>query len=438
MSEPPATRNLARPLTPLPPHLLAQMRPELPTLFAEIVREICATIPGYGELLDGPYGTLIKDNVQRNLATFFARAANPDLASPERDELCRAAGRLEALNGHSMDRLHTAYRIGVQVTWRRFIKVARRNNIPMPVMSAFVDTLFGFVDEMATLAREGHSEAKAQSAQQLDERRTLLLRRLVQAAPITGGALADLAGQAAWKIPDTATPIALTPGADVLRGALPDGVLADLGGPRPHLLLPGTLDGEREQMILAALVSGRGAAGLTVPLAEAPHSLRWARQILASGSGSGPGSSTHSGSPSPAAGAHTCTTAGPPWLERVENRLLELWLMTDPNLARHLAARQLAPLDAMTAARRTRTQETLLAWLSSRGNVEQMAKALQVHPQTVRYRMRGIDKDLGPLLDDPEWRLTTEIVLRQQLLSPRTNSPAPPGDQQQPANHRQP
>jgi len=412
MSEPPATRNLARPLTPFPPHLLAQMRPELPTLFAEIVREICATIPGYGELLDGPYGTLIKDNVQRNLATFFARAANPDLASPERDELCRAAGRLEALNGHSMDRLHTAYRIGVQVTWRRFIKVARRNNIPMPVMSAFVDTLFGFVDEMATLAREGHSEAKAQSARQLDERRTLLLRRLVQTSPITGGDLADLAGQAAWKVPDTATPIALTPGADVLRGALPNGVLADLGGPRPHLLVPGTLDGEREQMILTALVSGRGAAGLTVPLAEAPHSLRWARQMLASNPGSK--------------------------LERVEDRLLDLWLMADPDLARHLAARQLAPLDTMTAARRARTQETLLAWLSSRGNVEQMAKALQVHPQTVRYRMRGIDKDLGPLLDDPEWRLTTEIVLRQQLLSPRTSAPAPPGDQQQPANHRQP
>ena len=398
MSEPPATRNLAEPLTPIPPYLVAQMRPELPTLFAEIVREICATIPGYEELLDGPYGTLIKDNVQRNLSTFFARVANPELASPERDELCRAAGRLEALNGHSMDRLHTAYRIGVQVTWRRVIKVARRNNTPMPVMSAFVDTLFGYVEEMTALAREGHSEAKAQSARQLDERRTLLLRRLVEASPITGGVLAGFAGRAAWAVPDTATPVALSPGAEVLRGALPEDVLADFGDPQPHLLVPGPVDGEREQMILAALVSGRGAAGLTVPLAEAPHSLRWARRVLASTPPS---------------------ASGPAWLERVEDRLLQLWLMTDPDLARHVAARQLAPLGAMTAARRTRTLETLLAWLSSRGNVEQMAKSLQVHPQTVRYRMRGIDKDLGPLLDDPEWRLTTEMVLREQLLRNR-------------------
>ena len=326
MREPPATRNLARPLTPLPPQVLAQMRPELPTLFAEIVHEICATIPGYGELLDGPYGTLIKDNVQRNLATFFARAANPDLASPERDELCRAAGRLEGLNGHTLDRLHTAYRIGMQVTWRRVIKVARRNNIPMPVMSALVDMLFGYVEEMTALAREGYREAKAQPTRRLDERRTLLLRQLMKATPITGAVLADLADRAGWQVPDTATPIALSPGTDVLRGALPDGVLADLGAPRPHLLVPGTLDVEREQLILAALVSGRGAVGLTVPLAEAPHSLRWARQMLASGSGSGSGSGPGSGSGS-GSGLGSGSGSGPR-LERVEDRLLELWLMS--------------------------------------------------------------------------------------------------------------
>lgn len=413
MSEPSAVRSLAKPLapTPIPAYLVAQMRPELPTLFAEIVREICASIPGYAALLDGPYGALIKDNVQRNLATFFARAANPELASPERDELCRAAGRLEALNGHSMDRLHTAYRIGVQVTWRRVIKVARRNNIPMPVMTALVDTLFGYVEEMTALAREGHSEAKAQSAQQLDERRTLLVRRLVEATPITGAVLADFAERAVWQVPDTATPIALSSGAEVLRGALPEDVLADLGDPRPYLLVPGALDGDREQLVLAALVSGRAAAGLTVPLAEVSHSLRWARQILVSAAPPVPG---------PAPGPGPGEKPRPGWLERVEDRVLELLLMTDPNLVRHIAARQLAPLGTMTAARRTRTLETLLAWLSSRGNVEQMAKALQVHPQTVRYRMRGIDKDLGPLLDDPEWRLTTEIVLREQFLRDRT------------------
>lgn len=409
MGEPTGARNLVKPLSPIPPYLVSQIRPELPSLFAEIVQEICATIPGYGELLEGPYGNLIKESVQRNLATFVARVANPQVTSPERDELCRTAGRLEALNGHSMDRLQTAYRIGVQVAWRRVIKVARRNSTPMPVMSAFADTLFGYVEEMAALSREGHSQAKAQSAQQLDERRTLLLRRLTDTSPITGGALAEFADRAAWDLPATATPIALCPGSDILRGALADDVLADLGDPRPYLLVPGAVDGDREQMILTALGSGRAATGLTVPLAEAPHSLRWARQIL--------------GLPQPPA-------AGPVHLARAEEHLLELWLMTDPDLARHIAERQLAPLSTLTPARRARTMETLLAWLSSRGNVEQMAKTLQVHPQTVRYRMRGIDKDLGPLLDDPEWRLTTEMVLRERLLAERaTEAPtslAPP------------
>lgn len=398
MGEPNGARNLVKPLTPIPPYLVSQIRPELPSLFAEIVQEICATIPGYSELLNGPYGNLIKESVQRNLATFVARVANPEVTSPERDELCRTAGRLEALNGHSMDRLQTAYRIGVQVAWRRVIKVARRNNTPMPVMSAFADTLFGYVEEMTALSRGGHSQAKAQSAQQLDERRTLLLRRLADASPIAGGALAEFADRAAWEVPATATPIAVSADADVLRGALADDVLADLGDPRPYLLVPGAMDDDREQMVLAALGSGRAAAGLTVPLAEATHSLRWARQILVLAQ-------------SPA--------VGPARLARAEEHLLELWLMTDPDLARHVAERQLAPLGTLTPARRARTLQTLLAWLSSRGNVEQMAKTLQVHPQTVRYRMRGIDKDLGPLLDDPEWRLTTEVVLRERLLVAR-------------------
>lgn len=421
MSEPPDTRSLAKPpaptpnptpsTTPIPAYLLAQMRPELPTLFAEIVQEICAAIPGYRILLNGPYGALIKGNVQRNLATFFARAATPGLASPERDKLCRAAGRLEALNGHTMDRLHTAYRIGMQVTWRRVIKVARRNNIPMPAVSALVDTLFGYVEEMTALAREGYSQARAQAARPLDARRTVLLRRLMKATPIAGAVLADLADRAAWQVPDAVTPIALSAGAEVLRGCLPEDVLADLGDPRPHLLVPGALDADREKLVLAALVSGRAAAGLTVPLAEVSHSLRWARQILAAAAPA-PAPPTLEAGPKPA----------PAWLERVEDRVLELLLMTDPNLARHVAARQLAPLEAKTAARRTRTQETLLAWLSSRGNVEQMAKVLHVHPQTVRYRMRGIDKDFGPLLDDPEWRLTTEIVLREQFLRDRART----------------
>lgn len=397
MADAPASRHLVKPLTPIPPYLVSQMRPELPSLFAEIVKEICATIPGYGELLNGPYGNLIKESVQRNLATFVARVANPEVVSPERDELCRTAGRLEALNGHSMDRLQTAYRIGVQIAWRRAIKVARRNNTPMPVMSAFADTLFGYVDEMTTLSREGHSQAKAQSAQQLDERRTLLLRRLADPSPITGGALAEFAERAAWEVPATATPVALAPGADVLRARLADDVLADLGDPRPYLLIPGPLDDDRQQVVLAALDSGRAAAGLTVPLAEAAHSLRWARQILALAQ----------------------SEAQPPRLARAEDNLLELWLMADQDLARHIAARQLAPLCAMTAARRARTVETLLAWLSSRGNVEQMAETLRIHPQTVRYRMRGIDKDLGPLLEDPRWRLTTEVVLRERLIAER-------------------
>jgi DNA-binding PucR family transcriptional regulator len=56
--------------------------------------------------------------------------------------------------------------------------------------------------------------------------------------------------------------------------------------------------------------------------------------------------------------------------------------------------------------------ETLRAWLDVQGSVPDMAALLDVHPQTVRYRMRQLEQSLGPLLHDPHQRFELELVLR--------------------------
>ena len=384
---------------------LALMRPELPSLIAEILAEVGANVPGYGLLLDGPYGGLIRECVQRNVAAFAARIASPGAASPERDELCRAVGRAEALNGHSMDRLQTAYRIGVQVAWRRWVKVAKRHNIPTAVVSVLADALFSYVDEMTALSRAGHAEGRARSGRLIEEQRARLLSRLVSAEPASREVLAEIADRAAWPLPDEATPVAIgvAPGAAPDPAALDDDVLADIGDPRPHLLIPGPMTASREEMLARFLGSASVAIGLTVRLSDVAHSLRWARRTLAMG---------------PALGADDGPT-------RSEDHLLSLWLCSDPDLARCIADRHLAPLRGFTGSRRVRLTDTLLAWFSTRGNVEQMAKSLGIHPQTVRYRMRILHKAFGSRLDDAEWRLATELVLRgQSLVSDTTAAPA--------------
>jgi DNA-binding PucR family transcriptional regulator len=63
-----------------------------------------------------------------------------------------------------------------------------------------------------------------------------------------------------------------------------------------------------------------------------------------------------------------------------------------------------------------RLTETLRAWLLNRGRREEVAAALFVHPQTVRYRMGQVRELFGDALDDP--RVTLELTLALTLADP--------------------
>jgi DNA-binding PucR family transcriptional regulator len=56
--------------------------------------------------------------------------------------------------------------------------------------------------------------------------------------------------------------------------------------------------------------------------------------------------------------------------------------------------------------------ETLRVYLDSFGDIGAAARALQVHPNTVRYRIRRIEKLLSTSLSDPEVRLLFSLGLR--------------------------
>ncbi|GFG55288.1 transcriptional regulator [Mycolicibacterium agri] len=56
--------------------------------------------------------------------------------------------------------------------------------------------------------------------------------------------------------------------------------------------------------------------------------------------------------------------------------------------------------------------DTLAAYLDGFGDISSVAKQLHVHPNTVRYRVRRIEKLLSTSLDDPENRLVLALSLR--------------------------
>ena len=115
------------------------------------------------------------------------------------------------------------------------------------------------------------------------------------------------------------TLVALEQGHDCLL-ELPDDCLQDLGGPQPQLLLPGSVDSSRRRALAGMLAGRRSAVGLSVPLTEAAHSLRWARRALA---------------------LSRARIIDPGEVTFCEDYLVELWLLADQQLIDQLARRRL-------------------------------------------------------------------------------------------------
>ncbi|MGW6747397.1 PucR family transcriptional regulator [Streptomyces sp. NPDC055006] len=397
--------EVEEPLGPPPPEFAAIMRPELPSLIKEIRVEVTRTYPEFAGLLNGPNSAVVRLGVEQSLSAFVDRVAEPTAPAGERDELCRRFGRFEAYEGRSLDSLHGAYRIGARIALRRAKRVGRQYNLSPTLILTFADALFAYVDELEALSREGYLEVQSHSAAHVDSLHRRILHLLLAGHPLPGGALAELCDQAGWRVPEQVTLVALrAPAPAHIRAGLDPDVLADLGDPQPHLLIPGPLedpaapDGEaraRLDMLTAALGDTPCVLGVTVPTARACDSIRWARRVLDL--------------------VDEQIIADAPAV-RCADHLTTLWLLSDPALLDRLAARELAPLSRLTGSRRARLIDTLRVWLTTRGTADHVGDILGVHAQTVRYRLRNLDAHFGDRLTDPEHRFATEAALRARHL----------------------
>ena len=57
-------------------------------------------------------------------------------------------------------------------------------------------------------------------------------------------------------------------------------------------------------------------------------------------------------------------------------------------------------------------EATALAYVQHGGNAAAIGRALHLHPQTVRHRIRRLRELLGDQLDDPDARFELEAALR--------------------------
>jgi len=444
----------------LSPALADILRPELASLADEIIAQLREKIPEFARPIDGPYGQIMRTGVEQILTSFVGLVADPTAPPSGRDEVALMLGKHEAEEGRSLDSLQAAYRIGAQAAWQRVMAVGHRAQLSSTVMSALADTLFRYMDNLATVSYAGYREVRAHTAEaQQAARRRLLQLVLDRADPVPLRALADLAEVACWPLPDWVIAVAIAPARPDARSDVgpekrpdarsdaqpdtrsggrsdtrPDGwsdaqsdgqpdtqvgtrsgardtapsvltlseqvtgnneVLANLDEPQPHLLVPGNAGAHRWAALEAQLGRRRAAIGLAVPLADAADSLRWARQALA-------------------LAENGTIEAGP--LVFCEDHLVTLWLLSDAALADQVSRRHFGALDALPPRQQERLTETFGAWLETRGTAVEIADRLQVHPQTVRYRIRQLERTLGDQFGDPDVRFAMEMVLRVMRL----------------------
>jgi hypothetical protein len=395
MAQQALTRGTVERRARLPRRLALLMRPELPSLAQEIIEEVRRSIPEYGRPLKDPYVEALRIGVERALADFVDRVANPLAPRERHHETYRRLGRFEAQEGRTLDTLQAALRIGAQVAWRRVMKVGPRRRVAPEVMAQLADALFAYIDELAALALEGYLDARPDGEAQAHRRRLLELLLRPPGAPRV---LAEAAEQAGWTIPDEVTAVVAPPGARYVRAALDGDVLADLTATQPFLVVPGRPTPERRQSLLRVLPDGQLVVGLPVPPTGVADSLRWARHALRL--------------------VETGVLDYAPVTD-CEDHLITIWLLSDQALIDQLARRHLGEMDGLGARQRDRLLDTLRAWLTTRGTATEIAAELGIHPQTVRYRMRQVESTLGDRLADSEARFAIEAVLRAMRLRER-------------------
>ncbi|GAA3396114.1 PucR family transcriptional regulator [Cryptosporangium minutisporangium] len=378
----------------LPPELAEVIKPELGTLAEEIVDAVRERIPEFGQSMGEPYEYVIRVGVERALTQFADKVGDPSLTVDDWDAVHRKLGYGEFQQGRSLDALQAAYRLGARVAWRRLADAGLRLELPAPLLFQLGEAVIAYVDQLASLSVEGYAEAQAHAAGARERRRRQLMQMLLSDPPPSALAIADLAKSARWTVPERLVAVALEPRGDDRELTLPDlgpAVLVDLEGAEPCLLVPEAQLDRTEAALRTVLHGSRAALGLPVPVPDARRSLRWARRALAL---------LRRGTLS---GQHVVRSA---------DHLSTLMLLADEPLVELFAERRLAPLRQLTVKQQARLSETLLAWLETRGGAPEVASRLQVHPQTVRYRLRQLEALFGEQLHDPDSRFELESALR--------------------------
>jgi PucR C-terminal helix-turn-helix domain len=393
----------------VPPAVVEAFRAAEQEIIDEMAREIMVQVPEYARGRDSVYGTTILLSSQQVLCDFLDGVTGDAEGQTQIAEVFHRIGYGEAHFGRSLDALQAAMHVGVEVMWRRLARLGIQFGVDERELCRLAGALLTHFRGTSGAAAEGYAEMQARQANHVQRHRQHLAELLLGEPPVCRSALEKAAAAAHWALPETIAVVVLPQQADDLEGLeLPLDILVHPHRRPPCLVVPDPERAGRLRLVDRALRGQAAVVGLTLPLADAAKSLRWAcdAAVLARRGLLGGDDVVH------------CA-----------DHMSTLVLFKNEDLIDTLVAVRLAPLERVAQPQRDRLAETLLAWLQTEGDASEVAAGLHVHPQTVRYRIRQLHDLFGDQLSDPDVHLELELALwarqlRIQRQAPRLSAPA--------------
>jgi hypothetical protein len=379
-------------------HLLPALVAGVPRLLADVADELRDVSPEYVAVLSERDGeveaaaaTAMRRLVRQAEQGMGAAPAGGDAESRAEQALFEEVGRGQWRAGYPLPTLLAAFQGGARVAWRHVSEIALAADVPPSALAALGGAVFSLVDQLSSASAAGYvAEQEEAGLAQQRLREDLVQLLLSDRSDSTAVRLA--ARRAGWSLPETVTVVLADADDEFSRAALsrlePTGLRFRTPSSQGVVVPDPDAPGQRER--LARLLAGCPAVvGPAVPVDTLPVCARIAA-VAADLRRSG------------------VLRDSPVF---VDEHLGALIVHREPRLLEALRRRRLAPLDAAGAGAQATLRETLRSWLVHMGDNRQVAADLQVHPQTVRYRLARLRELFGVELDDPAVRMELMLAL---------------------------
>jgi PucR C-terminal helix-turn-helix domain len=341
--------------------LVGELDAERETLADTIVERIRDAIPSFRRLPRATLRRAVTDTLNRELAALREVRA----PSPLELEGSAAIGRERAEQGLTLDAALHAHRVAVGVVWARFGELARERGADVGCVLAFSETLWRWADAVMDVVAAAHRAVEIERAREEQQRRDAFV-------------LAVLTGSV---------------GADELRR---DSAAHGLDPERAYLPFRARAHGSQQELSHRASLAIAGEAGLFTGLDGDVIGLASRRPVPVAGVTVGVGAAAGLDG-LPAAFAHAGRALQTALAFRLEGvfSLADLSIrpavLVDQALGDAFVSRYLEPLGSL-GRHGPEVEATLRAWFDHGMRIDETARSMYVHPNTLRHRLRRFEE----------------------------------------------